>query len=247
MEDTPHDWRNQFVHTFRTVTFVFVSAALALAMAMAYLAQSKGEPLNGFDFVLMGLIFFVVGSVYVMSVVHRLDAFLSAHFSNVDAITGLPNRRAYEIRLNEEWNRLTAEQGTMTLLFIDIDRFKDFNTCNGHALGDHVLKVVGASIKTSLMRSTDFCCRWGGDEFVVLMPKTDMEGGMAMAQRIVSLVSSSAIQMNGTTCHPVSVSVGVSNLVCTVGTYPMQLERLADGALLHAKAMGRNRVEFCAP
>lgn len=240
-----HPPQQAFLQECRRLTLGFVSWLIFLFVLAGFFYSQKSDPINAFDLILTLLLVLVPSILFHITLVQKLDVFIDKSFANEDALTGLPNRRAYEIRLHHEWNHLTLNQGTMSLLFIDIDEFKRFNSTHGHAMGDHVLKIVGKCIQSSVTRSTDFCSRWGGDEFVVLLPDTPIEGAVAIAHRILTMVSSSHVQMNGIICNPVSVSVGVSNLVCRVAAYPTQLERLADSALFNAKALGRNRVEIC--
>lgn len=153
--------------------------------------------------------------------------------AHTDALTLLPNRRAVERTLNREISRSSRTGTPVSVVFFDIDRFKAINDTYGHLQGDEVLKNVGQQIANSL-RPYDSIGRWGGDEFLVVLPDTDGDHAVSAARRL-----SSSLATN-TAIGPVTVSGGVAQH----GGEP--LERLvdrADKALYRAKGGGRNRIE----
>lgn len=153
-----------------------------------------------------------------------------------DALTGLPNRLSGMDRLAAEFARLTRGDAASSVLMIDVDLFKPINDTYGHGVGDDVLRHIASLIKTSL-RTGDFVARFGGEEFMALLPDTDLEGARVVAEKIRE-----AIQDNPqSTVGAVTISVGVA---LASGSDPEMdaAVRRADAALYEAKRAGRNRV-----
>ncbi len=163
--------------------------------------------------------------------------------ANTDALTGCLNRRALLDKLEEELERARRYSHQLTILMIDLDRFKDINDTHGHLIGDSVLKQLGDMLKAEA-RSVDAVARYGGEEFVLVLPDTDMEGGTAFAERLRLKVEKHDFREEE---HEsplfITVSVGVSAF--DGGDGPDSAESLieaADGALYRAKNEGRNLV-----
>ncbi len=153
-----------------------------------------------------------------------------------DALTGLPNRLSGMDRLAAEFARLTRGDAVSSVLMIDVDLFKPINDTYGHGVGDDVLRHIASLIKTSL-RTGDFVARFGGEEFMALLPDTDLEGARVVAEKIRE-----AIQDNPqSTVGAVTISVGVA---LASGSDPEMdaAVRRADAALYEAKRSGRNLV-----
>lgn len=93
--------------------------------------------------------------------------------SNMDGLTGIPNRRYFEEKLQEEWNRTKRSTLPFSAIMIDIDYFKKYNDFNGHLAGDDCLRQIAIALKETLKRPADFAARYGGEEFVILLPETD--------------------------------------------------------------------------
>lgn len=167
-----------------------------------------------------------------------------AHASLTDDLTGLLNRRALDTRLAEEVARAARYRTPLSLLVLDLDRFKEVNDQMGHAAGDALLRAVGVLLSSEL-RATDLAARYGGDEFALVLPEVTKTGAWAVAEKIRSGLSSLSTdsgtgQRVSTTC-----SVGVASFGETFHD-PDTLLRGADTALYAAKAAGRNRVELAA-
>lgn len=165
--------------------------------------------------------------------------------SITDPLTGLLNRRYLEERLTEELNRSTRHSYPMSCLMIDIDDFKKYNDRNGHQAGDVALKITAHSLKASL-RSADVACRYGGEEFCVLLPQTSVSEAGVIAERMRLRVAETVYpfgkqQPMGT----VSISIGISTFAKNIDTAE-KIIAAADRALYHAKAEGKNRIEFYA-
>jgi diguanylate cyclase (GGDEF)-like protein len=151
-----------------------------------------------------------------------------------DALTGIPNRRAYDQKLTEEFSRAKRTGTPLSLLLIDIDNFKHYNDTFGHPAGDSALQSVARVLMSSL-RPYDFLARYGGEEFVIILPSTDLTDAIVVAERVRGLVASSEFPHRKFT-----ISVGVSRLDVEAG--PRALIQAADNGLYRAKAAGRNKV-----
>jgi len=164
------------------------------------------------------------------------------HLSTTDQLTGIPNRRSFNIQVNKEWGRNMREKKPLSLLILDIDRFKLFNDTYGHQQGDEVLRLISATLMDSLRRSSDFAARWGGEEFVVLLPGTDMNGAWINAERIRENIEQTSVSvLNGQTVG-LTVSIGLSTVIPTQESSQHDLISQADRALYTAKEKGRNMV-----
>ena len=162
--------------------------------------------------------------------------------ANTDALTGLANRRAFQVALDRTW-RIAVRNGTgLALLMIDADAFKKFNDRYGHQEGDRVLHLVGEAIRGNLRRAGDMGARYGGEEFAVVLPDTDLGGATLLAERIRAEVRDGAIPHADAPDGFVTVSIGVSVCRPRNGEISGVLVRTADAALYEAKRAGRNRV-----
>jgi diguanylate cyclase (GGDEF)-like protein len=160
-----------------------------------------------------------------------------------DPLTGLANHRQFYDQLEREFRRAQRYQRPLTLLMLDLDRFKAFNDQFGHLAGDHALRET-ADVLRQNARSVDILARYGGEEFAIILPETDIQRGAAHAERIRSAVASHAFPSQETGLeHRVTVSIGVAALSPAL----QKIEELvhgADQALYRAKAAGRNRLEL---
>ncbi len=158
----------------------------------------------------------------------------------VDELTGLHNRRFFDGRLQYELDRFGRYGGSLSLLVMDIDHFKQVNDVHGHPTGDRVLRKLAALCK-SMIRRVDLLARVGGEEFALLMPNTQPEGALAVATRLLERIAMTPFESEELVLR-LTVSMGLA----TVGTGwqgdTAQLFRTADQALYRAKLDGRNRV-----
>lgn len=157
-----------------------------------------------------------------------------------DPLTNLFNRRYFEENLRREMLRCERKHLPLALLVLDVDHFKAFNDSHGHSAGDAVLAHVGRTM-LSLVRAEDLACRYGGEEFTIVMPEADAATALARAEAIRRIVSQSTVHHNGRTLGPVTMSIGVA-LFPADGVTPELLFEAGDAALYRAKAEGRNRV-----
>ncbi len=163
--------------------------------------------------------------------------------SITDPLTGLLNRRYLEERLTEELNRSQRYNYSMSCLMIDIDDFKNYNDQNGHQAGDVALKITAHALKATL-RSADVACRYGGEEFCILLPQTTLTEAGVIAERMRQRVTETDYPYGKS--QPlgiVSVSIGVSTFAKHIDTAE-SIIAAADRALYSAKRLGKNRIEF---
>lgn len=165
--------------------------------------------------------------------------------SSVDSLTGLANRHAYEMEFRRLWREAAVARTPLSAIVIDIDHFKSVNDTRGHLYGDRVLVRVASLLVQGLRGKDDFAARFGGEEFVVLLPAATKEGAMIVAERIRKLVEvagSPAMQEPGAPPPLSTVSCGVASCRPGEACNREDLLETADKALYEAKRSGRNRV-----
>jgi diguanylate cyclase (GGDEF)-like protein len=169
------------------------------------------------------------------------NARLSAQ-ATTDGLTGIPNRRAFDERLEHEWARASRHERSLALLVLDVDYFKQYNDHFGHLAGDECLKQI-AQVLSRERRTSDLAARFGGEEFCILLPDTDLQGASRVAEAIRSSISELGVEHPKSQIGHLTVSIGVIAAVPASGHSPRDLLQSADEALYRAKAGGRNRVE----
>jgi diguanylate cyclase (GGDEF)-like protein len=160
-----------------------------------------------------------------------------------DGLTGLLNRRRFEILLDQEWQRCTRDDAPISLIFVDIDHFKTVNDSFSHLAGDECLRRVGRIVDAAAQRPGDVASRYGGDEFAVLLPNLDESRALLVGQNIHRAISTEPWQEIHPRANIVTASIGISCVQRTSGASPMDLIRLADEMLYLAKTEGRDRVQ----
>lgn len=163
----------------------------------------------------------------------------------MDGLTGIANRRNFDEMVEREWRNAIRSREPVGLLMCDVDYFKSYNDTYGHQSGDDCLKAIAGAIKNSLLRPGDTVSRYGGEEFAVILPQSDVESAEKVAQRILEAVRSLNIPHTGSTQRRVTISVGVASLSPCVGMQTSQLIEAADKALYAAKEAGRDQLQ-CA-
>ena len=159
-----------------------------------------------------------------------------------DELTGVPNRRYFNWLLGREWGRAARDGRPLGLILADVDHFKAFNDRYGHPAGDACLARVAAALTRQVHRSADAVCRYGGEEFAVVLPNTDAGGAATVAEGMRAAVADLGLEHAGSPHRRVTASLGVAVTVPRPGTSSEDLVRAADEALYRAKAAGRNRV-----
>ena len=164
--------------------------------------------------------------------------------AHTDALTGLLNRRAADERLLAEWHRIQRTRAGAALVMLDIDHFKRINDRHGHLAGDAVIRTLAQAIREEV-RDMDIASRYGGEEFMVLLPQTTLAGARGFAERLRLRVEARPAEHEGVHI-PFTISLGLSPLTAQDPAYLSALDR-ADQALYRAKEGGRNRTEALAP
>jgi diguanylate cyclase (GGDEF)-like protein len=176
---------------------------------------------------------------------HAKDAASSRELGELvltDPLTGLGNRRKMDAVLGDEWARAAREQKPLAALVVDVDNFKPYNDLHGHLAGDQCLKLLAATIRPLCGRPGDLVCRWGGDEFLVLLPGTNEAGAARIARAILAGTNALRLPHGASNVSPVvTVSVGSAAVVPCDQDSPEGLVRRADAALYAAKKAGGNR------
>jgi len=177
--------------------------------------------------------------------IHRANVYAEVlQHATLDALTGLNNRRQFELRLKQEVSTAKRQGKPLCAMMIDVDFFKNINDTYGHVVGDNVLKNISNVIKSEL-REYDIASRYGGEEFAILLPFTRIEEAFAVAQRLRRAVEESSVEnlSDKAECNPevkVTISIGVYEY--SSGDTPQSLYHNADKALYQAKTHGRNKV-----
>ncbi|CAK0757987.1 two-component system, chemotaxis family, response regulator WspR [Gammaproteobacteria bacterium] len=161
----------------------------------------------------------------------------------LDSLTGIPNRRRFDEVFSTEWQRAARNHLVLSLLMVDVDHFKAFNDNYGHGAGDECLRKVATALRVSLIRTTDFVARVGGEEFIVILPECDAENVRCVAERIRAKVESLHIpHRHSAVTNWITVSVGCASIFPSLDTEPRILIETADQSLYLAKNKGRNQI-----
>jgi diguanylate cyclase (GGDEF)-like protein len=162
----------------------------------------------------------------------------------MDALTGLANRRGFDDRIALEWGRAFRTKTPLGLIMVDIDFFKLYNDTYGHPQGDVLLKVIAGVLNRTLNRSSDFTARWGGEEFMVLLPGTELDGTVKVAEQIRENFKNVVVLCSDGTKTSATVSLGASSVIPgegEVNSIPEYIEKI-DKLLYMAKDKGRDQV-----
>jgi two-component system chemotaxis family response regulator WspR len=164
--------------------------------------------------------------------------------SSLDGLTGVANRRQFDETLQREWQRATRTGTPISLVFADIDFFKRYNDHYGHQAGDDCLKQVARALQQTVHRPADLVSRYGGEEFVIVLPETDAQGALAVAEKVLSNMAGLNIPHAASSiADRLTVSIGVATRCPTEGESAEKLIGAADQALYRAKERGRNCIE----
>lgn len=165
--------------------------------------------------------------------------------ATTDQVTGIANRYRLEDFMQREWGNAIRNQISVSVIMIDIDRFKLYNDTYGHQAGDICLRQVAQTINNTAKRSKDLVARYGGEEFIVVLSNISLDGAMMVAENIRSQVQGLSIpHATAEISDYVTISLGVSHLIPVIDSQVEHLILAADKALYLAKQNGRNRVEM---
>jgi len=163
--------------------------------------------------------------------------------SVMDELTGIANRRMFNLRLNQEWARAAREVLPLSLILVDVDFFKNYNDHYGHLQGDHCLRLVAQTLQSVVRRPGDCVARYGGEEFVILLSHTSVQGALAVAEAVRQRVEEAKLEhARSPVCPFVTISLGVATTIPARTSSTDLLVAAADQAVYEAKRNGRNRV-----
>jgi len=173
--------------------------------------------------------------------------FVRLSLARIDGLTGVPNRRTFDEVIGQQWRLALRAGSPLSLLLLDVDRFKSFNDTYGHLTGDDCLRAIAKALREIVRRPSDFIARYGGEEFAVLLPATDLEGASFVAGQLRKAIESLHIPHEGNAACGgfVTASCGASTACARVASsiqMPKGLLLAADAALYKAKRQGRNQV-----
>ena len=165
--------------------------------------------------------------------------------ANIDSLTQIANRRRFDEYIAQEWSRCAREREYLSLILCDVDYFKAYNDTYGHQAGDDCLYQVAQAIERAVKRPADIAFRYGGEEFAVILPYTEGQGAIRVAEEIHQQVRELQILHDASAIDQIiSMSIGVSSIIPDTRSSPHTLIAAADAALYDAKSKGRNRVIY---
>lgn len=163
--------------------------------------------------------------------------------AHLDGLTEIPNRRCFEEHFQKECSRIERNGNVLSIAILDIDFFKQYNDHYGHQMGDRALETVAKTMIHSLQRATDLGARYGGEEFAMLLPETNAEGALDVAERVRSAIAALKIpHIQSHVAEDITVSIGVTTVHGNSGCSLEKILESADSNLFKAKQSGRNRV-----
>ena len=225
---------------------IFLAALIVMGMAVvSYDGITSATPPREVFALQISMLTMALGGLFVSAALaeRRYSEMRLDMLANHDPLTGLPNRSYFQDFLGHALARAQRETSQVSLLFIDLDRFKHINDSQGHDVGDQVLRIVGNRLDEQL-RADDFVARLGGDEFAVILTDTNDKGANVTANKLLNAVRSLNIGHNGTPENGgITVSIGCAGLVPADDDHA-RLIQLADEALYQAKHNGKDQVVF---
>lgn len=165
-----------------------------------------------------------------------------SRISNLDAMTGLANRRGLDRRLEMLWLAAQASRQSIAVLMLDVDHFKRFNDRYGHQAGDACLKVLAETLRAQVRSGAELVARYGGEEFIAVLPGADLVDGIRIAERVRRAIEARALRNETVPAQVVTASIGIAAALAAPGLSPLDIIEAADTALYEAKTRGRNRV-----
>lgn len=247
MDDVPRQWRRMLSRDSWARRYAAIGAGLGLGAPSGLLAMRFASSVQDLSSFVQAELAFDPGLYLYLtaSTVLAFGAFGAAlgairdrveEQSLTDALTQLWNRRHFEAQLEIEVHRARRHHKPLTLLILDVDRFKTVNDRYGHPEGDRVLQVLSRMIRDSFRR-TDIVCRYGGEEIAVIAPDTSFSEAMMLAERTRERISQTVMPVKGEPFR-ITVSIGLASLGDSGGSGDLMSE--ADAALYRAKSDGRN-------
>jgi diguanylate cyclase (GGDEF)-like protein len=191
----------------------------------------------------------IAGAIHLARVVAELEHanHKLQQLSMSDGLTGIANRRCFDLRLAEEWQRHAREQKHLALLLVDVDCFKALNDASGHLYGDECLRELARLSRAAVRDGEDLVARYGGEELALLLPRCALDGALRVGEHLRAQVAAKAMAHPASTVAPhITVSIGISAVRPNARLNAQALIAASDSALYSAKQQGRNRVQVCA-
>lgn len=223
-----------------------ITTNIAIIFVTAHFDEEQEA--NGFQIGAVDFIHKPINSIITSARVHnqfllKRQSDLLRSFAFVDSLTGLANRRQFELGLPESWRHCVRYNKPLSLMMIDVDFFKHYNDTYGHQKGDDCLHLVAQTIDSIVRRPYDLVARYGGEEFICILPDTDLEGALSIAEKMIYEVEALSIEHNGSRISSfVTISAGVASILPTLDLTWQSVIEEADKQLYQAKENGRNRV-----
>ena len=204
--------------------------------------ESKGLELGAVDFIAKPVNPAVVRARVKTHLTLKAQSDMLRQMAFIDGLTGVANRRCFDERLGTEWRRAARQSAPLALLMLDVDHFKRYNDRYGHQVGDECLVQVASAIKEGLLGPGDLVARYGGEEFACILPGTDFDGALVVAEGIEQRVRALQIEhADSDVCQAVTLSIGVAFGKPESADDSVRLLALADAQLYRAKHSGRGR------
>lgn len=205
--------------------------------------ETKGFRLGAIDYITKPFSLQVVRARVRTHLESKRQRDLLENLSSVDELTGIANRRRFDVILSLEWRRAVRRTAPLSLALVDIDHFKSYNDNYGHIAGDDCLSAVAKALAGSLDRAGDVVARYGGEEFAVVLPDTDVSGAGEVGERLRGSIEKLNIHhSHSPVADRVTISLGTASTVPSKDVSPQTLTEAADNMLYEAKREGRNRV-----
>lgn len=205
--------------------------------------ESLGFELGAVDYITKPFKSLIVKARVKTHILLKKKTDLLDNLAFLDGLTGIPNRRNFDMVLEKEVRRAARNQTFISLILMDIDFFKKYNDHYGHAEGDTCLRRVARGVQGCLSRASDFAARYGGEEFVIILPEADMAGAIMVAEKVRLMVAGMDIEHSASDITGfVTLSLGVATVVGDQDVSPVDLIKAADASLYKAKESGRNKV-----
>ncbi|RJP86607.1 MAG: diguanylate cyclase [Desulfobacteraceae bacterium] len=209
--------------------------------------ETKGLELGAIDYIIKPFSMPIVKARVKNLMQMKKQQDILENLSLIDGLTGIPNRRYFDLMLHHEWQRAMRTETALALIMIDIDFFKTYNDYYGHVSGDECLKSVAQALTASINRSMDFIARYGGEEFAVILPGTSIEGALTLGENMRQNVMNLGIaHKQSLAADFITISLGVANIIPKKEYGQRLLIEGADKALYEAKRNSRNICRRCS-
>lgn len=226
----------------QNIPIIFVTAVSEV------MDEAKGFALGGVDYITKPFHPPMVKARVQMQLNLKRKQELLEEFAFIDALTEIPNRRRLEEVLNREWHRASRSGQPLSLLFLDLDHFKQFNDTYGHGRGDEALRRTAREVQRNLRRAGDFVARYGGEEFVVVLPYTDEDTASSTARMLSDAVDGMGIVHESSPVAPhLTVSIGLVTVRPTADQCIDDVMKVLDKAMYAAKSDGRHVIKVLEP